>query len=81
MPRVTPGAREEDAAIVNERNNMHMKRLHALIPLGAVDAQVAKLLARTFSPPLYNVRVHVALRKYFLVFVYVGRDELPPGWR
>ena len=54
MPRVTPGAREEDAAIVNERNNMHMKRLHALIPLGAVDAQVAKLLARTFSPPLYT---------------------------
>jgi hypothetical protein len=54
MPRVTPGAREEDAAIVNERNNMHMKRLHALIPLGAVDAQVAKLLARTFPPPLYT---------------------------
>ena len=28
--------------------------LYALIPLGAVDAQVAKLLARTFSPPLYT---------------------------
>ena len=31
-------------AFVNERNNMHQKRLHALISLSAVDAQVAKLL-------------------------------------
>jgi len=31
-------------AFVDERNNMHKKRLNALISLGAVDAQVAKLL-------------------------------------
>mmetsp|Transcript_15076 Transcript_15076/g.54330 ORF Transcript_15076/g.54330 Transcript_15076/m.54330 type:complete len:249 (+) Transcript_15076:440-1186(+) len=61
MPRVTPGTREEDAAFVNERSNMHKKRLHALISLGAVDAQKLRsslhvLFTLATLPPRFGLR-------------------------